>query len=156
MDYVLDTNILLIYLRDKRLVKYIDKKYQLLSVSNNPIISLVSIGEIKSIALRNGWSVKQQSKITEFTKQFLIADINAEAIIQRYAEIDAFSQRKLPGKQLLSNARNMGKNDLWIASTASILNAPLLTTVKDFHHLDNEFLHVEFIDFESSIKSIHK
>ncbi|MET3125260.1 putative nucleic acid-binding protein [Arcicella rosea] len=34
----------------------------------------------------------------------------------------------------------MGKNDLWIAATASLLNLTLVTTDSDFDHLNNYFL----------------
>jgi predicted nucleic acid-binding protein len=34
----------------------------------------------------------------------------------------------------------MGKNDLWIAATASLLNLQLVTTDKDFDHLETSFL----------------
>lgn len=67
-------------------------------------------------------------------------DIFYEDIILRYAEIDAYSQGKLQNKAATFTARNMGKNDLWIAACASILGATLLTTDTDFDHLDNEFL----------------
>ena len=40
----------------------------------------------------------------------------------------------------------MGKNDIWIAATASVLDATLLTTDKDFDHLNNEFLNVIWLD----------
>ena len=41
-------------------------------------------------------------------------------------------------------ARNMGKNDLWIAATASITKTILLTTDNDFDHLINSpFLQVQ-------------
>jgi tRNA(fMet)-specific endonuclease VapC len=43
-------------------------------------------------------------------------------------------------------ARSMGKNDLWIAATASVLKLPLLTTDKDFLHLDSLYLDLKFID----------
>lgn len=69
-------------------------------------------------------------------------DIWAEDILSRYAEIDAFSQNKLPAQPLSLTARNMGKNDLWIAATASILDAQLLTTDFDFDHLNGVFLNV--------------
>lgn len=156
MDYVLDTNILLIYLRNKQLVEYLDKKYDPLSFPNNSIISVVSIGELKSIALRNGWGPKQKSKLNEFVKQFLVADINVETIIDRYAEIDAYSQGKLHDSPIEISARNMGKNDLWIASTASVLRASLITTDKDFNHLDNEFLKLEYIDISQLSQSKSK
>jgi hypothetical protein len=58
----------------------------------------------------------------------------------RHAEIDAFSQGKLPGKRLEMSARNMGKNDLWIAATAVVLDATLITTDHDFDHLAKNFV----------------
>lgn len=48
-------------------------------------------------------------------------------------------------KPLGTTARNMGKNDLWIAATASILEATLLTTDQDFNHLTPELLRLEYI-----------
>ncbi len=78
-------------------------------------------------------------------EELLITDINTEDLIERYAEIDAFSHDKLIGRPLGMTSRNMGKNDLWIAATASILNATLLTTDQDFNHLHNQFLNLEFI-----------
>lgn len=44
------------------------------------------------------------------------------------------------------SARNMGKNDIWIASTASALKVPLITTDKDFKHLDGKFIELILID----------
>ncbi len=42
--------------------------------------------------------------------------------------------------------RNMGKNDLWIASAATVLKATLLTTDKDFDHLDKAFLDLQRLE----------
>ncbi len=67
-------------------------------------------------------------------------------IINRYAEIEAYSQGKHPEKQSTFSALNMGKNDLWIAATASVLNAVPITTGKDFNHLQTQFLKIEWID----------
>ncbi|MGI9065443.1 MAG: hypothetical protein ACR2HX_03440 [Pyrinomonadaceae bacterium] len=52
-------------------------------------------------------------------------------------------KRPLPDGQ---TARVMGKNDLWIAATTSVLKAKLLTTDNDFDHLDGVFFEVAFID----------
>jgi tRNA(fMet)-specific endonuclease VapC len=49
----------------------------------------------------------------------------------------------------------MGKNDLWIAATASLLNLTFVTTDKDFNHLHNHFLNLRNInpeDLQSLIK----
>ena len=62
-----------------------------------------------------------------------------------YAEIDVYSQSKHPTLRLPPSARKMGKNDLWIAATAAIHNATLLSTDADFEHLDSLFLYFEKI-----------
>jgi predicted nucleic acid-binding protein len=67
----------------------------------------------------------------------LIVDIHVEQILQSYAEIDTFSQGKL--KDVSFSARNMGKNDLWIAATAHVLDATLITTDNDYNHLDKVY-----------------
>ncbi len=54
-------------------------------------------------------------------------DIHLDEIIERYGEIDAYSQNKLTNKPLQLSARNMGKNDIWIAATASVYNMTLMT-----------------------------
>ena len=46
---------------------------------------------------------------------------------------------------LLDTNRNMGKNDLWIAATGSVLNFSLVTTDNDFDHLHEEYLTVKKI-----------
>jgi predicted nucleic acid-binding protein len=76
--------------------------------------------------------------------QFLIIPIEAKDIVDVYAEIDAFSKNKLPNKPLPvgMSARNMGKNDLWIAATAFVTKSTLLTTDDDFDHLDHQFIDV--------------
>lgn len=60
-----------------------------------------------------------------------------------YAEIDAYSQGKHLDKKHGLSSRNMGKNDLWIAATALVTNSTLITTDKDFDHLDPEFIKVK-------------
>lgn len=43
-------------------------------------------------------------------------------------------------------SRNMGKNDLWIAATASVLHLKFFTTDRDFDHLAHDFIDLERID----------
>ena len=40
----------------------------------------------------------------------------------------------------------MGKNDVWIAATAMATSTSLLTSDKDFEHLDGEFFDVIIIE----------
>jgi tRNA(fMet)-specific endonuclease VapC len=71
----------------------------------------------------------------------------AQDILNLYGEIDAFSQGKL--QRPLPNgvsARNMGKNDLWIAAAASATQSILLSTDRDFAHLEGAFIKFEYYD----------
>jgi len=65
MNYLLDTNILLIYLRAKEKREKIESEYDPFGENNNPIISIVSVGEIKSIAKRNYWGEKKMRLLDE-------------------------------------------------------------------------------------------
>ena len=75
-------------------------------------------------------------------------DINIRKILDLYGQIDAYSQGKLKDKKGNFTSRNMGKNDLWIAATASAFDMVLVTTDQDFVHLDGGFMKLKYIDIE--------
>jgi len=146
MRYVLDTNIVLIYLKHNAIRAQIEQNYTPFSTQNIPILSTVTLGELESLAKRNKWGLKRIKSVESFISKCVVTAINFKDLHQRYGEIDAFSQGKLTGKKLNLTSRNMGKNDLWIAATSSLLNANLITTDKDFDHLDKEYLDLIFIE----------
>ena len=80
-------------------------------------------------------------RIEQMLSILIIIDINNadEKLLKTYAEIDAYSKNKLRAK-LLGKSIKMGKNDLWIAATALVANATLLTTDNDFDHLANTYI----------------
>ena len=53
MNYLIDTNILVVYIRDDDITYKLEEDIKLLTGDNTLLISVVSIGEIKSIALTN-------------------------------------------------------------------------------------------------------
>lgn len=57
--YLLDTSILLALLRGGVLGRHIGERYRLRSASQRPFISIVSHGEIRVLARRNGWGGSQ-------------------------------------------------------------------------------------------------
>ena len=89
MNYLFDTNAILIYLRDHEKRLWLDENYDPLGKGNTAIISVVVLGD---------------------------------------------------------SSRNMGKNDLWIAATASITNSKLITSDKDFNHLNGKYLDLILIE----------
>ncbi len=146
--YILDTGILVGYARDADYAKYVEAEYSVTHSPNIAIISVVTMGEIRSLAFQFGWGSSKWAIIQTYLNNFPVIQINDERIIEKYAEIDAFSQGKHPTMQLPTgiSSRNMGKNDVWIAATGSVLKATLLTTDTHFKHLDGRFLHVRYID----------
>lgn len=149
MDYLLDTNILLIYARGNNLTEKIEEDLKLLTGDNQLVISVVSVGEIKSLAIKNNWGSKKIQKLARLLSKFIVADINVEKITDRYAEIDAYSQGKLPRKKGKFSSRNMGKNDLWIAATGSVLQIVVVTTDGDFDHLAEEYIKLKKININN-------
>jgi predicted nucleic acid-binding protein len=78
--------------------------------------------------------------LDEIISKFNIIKIHSESLLERYVEIDAFSQGKHPNFTLEVTSRNMGKHDLWISATASLLGLNLVTTDADFDHLAHDFV----------------
>lgn len=146
--FVFDTGIILGYVRDAGYSRYVDRKYQPEVAPNYSLISVVSKGEILSLAFRLSWGPPKRQRLTEILNRLPVVDINRAAILDRYAEIDAYSYGRHPTLPLPSgqSARKMGKNDLWIAATASVIGATLVTTDGDFDHLHTVFLDVIKID----------
>lgn len=140
MNFLLDTNIIIFMLRSPDGIALLERDYPFFSPENNAIISVITIGEIKSLAIRNRWGTKKLNTLDQILQKLIIADINIQPLIDKYAEIENFSQGTLPGKPLGMSPRNMGKNDLWIAATAAVSESILLTSDNDFDHLDGHFL----------------
>ncbi len=111
--------------------------------NNLRIISIVTKGEIESIAVQFKWGDKKNEQLKALLNHFLIVPIDSNQIVNTYAEIDAFSQRKHPTIHAKHTSRNMGKNDLWIAATAYVTNSTLITADGDFDHLDKIFFPIK-------------
>jgi len=142
MTYVLDTNIILTYFRKSSTWYRIEETFGIFEAGTEVMIPSIIIGELRSLAIQNGWGERKIARLEELIKRFIPLIDLTDDVVNRYAEIDAFSQGRLPGRRLDCSARNMGKNDLWIAAVASTLNATLVTTDSDFDHLNNRFLNV--------------
>ena len=81
------------------------------------------------------------SRLTEF-------GIHFEEVISRYAEIDAYSQGKIRKQSVNFSSRNMGKNDIGIAATASVFDLKLVTTDQDFDHLQDDYIELLYISLD--------
>ena len=124
--YLLDTNILVHLVRRDDLGLKIQALYDPLMVEPHPIISIVSAGELRSLAYQLMWGLDKSEQAHFLLNYFKNVSIDDGDIIEAYAVIDAYS---------VAVGKSMGKNDLWIAATAKVTGATLLTTDKDFDHL---------------------
>lgn len=138
--YLLDTNIVLALVRGGALGTHIDATYGLRATKRRPAISIVTHGEVRVLAERNGWGDSKLAALEKALDALVTIDINIQEVVDAYVEIDIYSQRHPDG------ARNIGKNDLWIAACAKASGATLLTTDRDFEHLNAQLLDVEYVD----------
>ncbi len=134
--YVLDTNILVHYVRSDRLWNKIRDEYQLLLIEPRPKISIVSSGELRSLALQFHWGQPKLDQMEFILGYFDEVPVDSRDIVDNYATIDAYFQVR---------GRKLGKNDLWIAATTVSLGATLLTTDRDFDELDPLFLKRDWV-----------
>jgi predicted nucleic acid-binding protein len=148
MNYLLDTNILLIYSRNSDVAKRLQASYKLFGKENNLSVSIVTIGELDALIKKFNIGKKRQKVINDMLSDIAVLKLTNKKIIQKYGDIDSFSQGKLNNEKSKFSARNMGKNDIWIAATASVYDLTLVTTDKDFNHLDGEYINLEYVDME--------
>lgn len=124
--YLLDTNILVHYVRQTTCGAAVENNYRLSAGPVVPAICIVTRGEAMSLATQWSWGAGKRAHLDALIGHFSEIDISAAGVVDAYAELDAWSK---------SVGRQMGKNDLWIAAVAKVGLLTLLTTDGDFDHL---------------------
>src|SRR5258707_11440967 len=104
--YLLDTNILVHFVRSDAIWRHIRATYSPLLVDPRPLISIVTVGELRSLANQFGWQAAKRSQMDFVSSYFRRISIDADRILDAYGMIDAHTQ---------NIGQPMGKNDLWIA-----------------------------------------
>ena len=126
MAYLLDTNILIHLIRGNVTGQAISQTFGFAAGLNRCVISVVTVGEMYAFSRKLGWGPQKVEKLESLLNQVVWVDINHPDILAAYGELDALSEKI---------GRRMGKNDIWIAATAKVSGATLLTTDGDFDHL---------------------
>jgi tRNA(fMet)-specific endonuclease VapC len=124
--YLLDTNILVHLIRGDALGKAIETNFALAGSLSRSLISVVTVGEMYSLARRWGWGQNKLDQLQALLSQLVWIDLNHPDILETYAELEDISHRA---------GRSMDKNSLWIAATAKVSGTTLLTLDSDFDHL---------------------
>ncbi len=139
--YFLDTNILVHLIRRDATGESLIHQYNLYLTSPRPMISDVTEGELHSLALQWNWGKPKLEQMEFLLSYFWRISINTPEVFNAYAVIDAYSE---------SVGYSMGKNDLWIAASVHASQAHLLTSDKDFTHLQSTFITRDFIDLSQT------
>ncbi|MDZ4793261.1 MAG: type II toxin-antitoxin system VapC family toxin [Bacteroidota bacterium] len=142
--YLLDTGILVHYVRQSHLYLTIESNEKLTEQDCINFISVVTMGEILSFGVQQNWGQPKLQTLRNLFSKLVVLDINSndEKLLETYAEIDSYSKNKLLTDKL-GRSITMGKNDLWIAATSKAANATLLTIDGDFDHLNGNYLTVK-------------
>lgn len=134
---LLDTALLLHLVRRDSLAEWAVEHYGFLREASQPLVSIVSVGEIYAIALRLGWAHARRERLEVILAHARVVPLDFSGVIEAYARIDAHCRRM---------GTPIGENDTWIAATAYATAARLLTTDRDFDRLPPSFLTHDWID----------
>ncbi|WP_027003714.1 type II toxin-antitoxin system VapC family toxin [Hugenholtzia roseola] len=150
MQFILDTNVVILAIKNSAFSRYFDETY-LHDSTKTFYLSVVSVGEIASIARQNKWGSQKLKDLSLFLNKMIILSLDKRTYVDAYAFVETYSQGKLEGLPLPAGLtpRNMGKNDLWIAAFAKVLGATLITTDKDFNHLQPHIISVDYIEVQN-------
>ena len=138
--FLLDTGLLLGFVRE---APWATRVHTELGLGNRETIFFTSVicrGEILALAEKNGWGAQKRTQLEEVLSRVPTLGIDDPRIMNAYGRIDAWTHGRvvdaprnvLPPKPAVS----MKQNDLWIAATAHASGAALLSTDRDFVHLD--------------------
>jgi predicted nucleic acid-binding protein len=130
---VLDTNVLLQLLRGRDVGTWLDATYGLRARPIRPFVPEVVVGELLSFAIRRRYGQERLARLHELLAALVPVEVN-RVIAERYAAILAASQ---------AIGRPIGENDTWIAATAAVLDATILTIDPDFDRLPPGLVKVE-------------
>lgn len=154
MAYILDTNILIHKSRNSVIWDYVNQHYLRNKLKHEARISIVSAAEVQVFARRNNWGKPRLRELSKLLKILDPIKFNDD-VVEKYIQLDLYSQNAHKSLKLPKpfNARNMGKNDLWIAATAATYQLPLITTDQDFQHLNDVFLDIIYVDIAEILNS---
>lgn len=135
--FLLDTNVVVQYIRANPLSQRIESKFQLRHRKERPLISIVSVGELEALVRKFNWGEKKIRALEAHLRELVVVDITSRPVLVAYGEISSWAEKE---------GKRMGQqNDIWIAATARATRAHLITTDKDFDDLHPRFLRRTYV-----------
>jgi tRNA(fMet)-specific endonuclease VapC len=138
---LLDTGIVIHLARGGVAAERLESRFGFRSRSLPPMISAITVGELFAFAERNEWGARKRESLEQLVSNLVVLDIRKPGVLRRYAALDTHLKR---------SGTPMGQqNDVWIAATAAVTGAVLVTTDRDFDVLHPEHLQREWVDPET-------
>ena len=148
--FLLDTNLLLGFVRQAPWAIQARAEFNLADPDVMVYTSVICQGEILALAEKNGWGSTRRTRLDKVLDEVPTLGIGNRRILEAYARIDAWthgnpvnSPRNAPPPR---QAVPMKQNDIWVAATAHASGSALLSTDKDFAHLDDVWFDFTWID----------
>ena len=137
----IDTNALVHWVRQDSTGQQLLEQYALDQRAERPVLSTVVEGEIRGLARCWKWGAAKLRRLDEILAELVRVDAGHADIVQAYADLYFEDQ---------AGGHNTGENDLWIAATAKVTGAVLLTGDSDFNWLRPRFIKVEYVPKRAS------
>jgi predicted nucleic acid-binding protein len=126
--FLLDTAVLLHWIRDKSQAAEIDRQFNLATSPLRPLMCEVSLGELLAFSQNRQWGDRQRKRLQEVERRVTTVDISDRRVIEAYADLSTLARNS--GWAIFN-----GKNDLWVGAAAKVTQAHLLTMDTDFQPL---------------------
>ena len=133
---LLDTGVLIHLARKDPTGKAVEEEHGLSTRSERPLLSSVVEGEVLGFALWRNWGPARMRGLSALFDRLARVDTRHAEIVRAYAELFAIGRR---------SGKPCGQNDLWIAATAKLTNAVVLTCDRDFDWLHPEHVEVCYV-----------
>ncbi len=136
---LLDSNILVEYVRWNDFAKQIEQDHSLLQL-DRPILSTIVEGEIKGLAgYKYGWGPQKMQRLDHLLSLLTRVDAGLPEVVEAYIEL--YGVARSEGQAIA----DPNQNDLWIAATVKATGATLYTCDKDFNFLHPDHINVCYI-----------
>ncbi len=143
MRYILDTGVLLAYIRRSPLYYCIQENFKPFVTGNYSAISIVNRAETLSIGKRKNWGSAKLNSLRLLLDALINYPISSFDQADIYAELDNYSL------SLNYGSIKMGKNDLWVAVATVASKSELITTDKHFGHFYPKYFKVHYFNPEA-------
>ncbi len=134
---LLDSNVIVHLARDDPTGQWIEEHVGLTERTQRPLLSTVVEGEVLGLARSWGWGGRRIAALDAIFAGLVRASPGLPEIVDTYAELYTESFR---------TGNPSGENDLWIAATAKVAGAVLVTCDADFNWLHPEHVEVCYVE----------